>query len=181
MLMIDKKRGVPSRGLVIKILTPVLIVAIIAGIWFFKITKTQLPSGANPDFALHVKEALDMEQLKSYGLPIMIDFGADYCAPCREMAPVLVKLNKELQRKAIIKFIDVGKYPELVEGYPVRVIPTQIFFDKDGKPYKPSDPQGMQMKLYTQRDTNKHVFTVHEGVMTEEMILTVLKEMGMDE
>ncbi|KJS88213.1 MAG: thioredoxin [Peptococcaceae bacterium BICA1-8] len=181
--MEDKMQGAPSKGLAIKIIIPVLIVAVIGGIWFSKNTKTQaLPGGdTNPDFALHVTEAVDIEQLKSYGLPIMIDFGADSCIPCKEMAPVLVKLNKELQGKAIIKFVDVWKYQELAQGYPISVIPTQVFFDKDGKPFTPSDPEAMQMYMYSSRETNEHVFTTHEGGMTEEMILAVLREMGLEE
>jgi thioredoxin 1 len=182
MLMGDKKLTKLSQGLVIKIIAPVLIVAVIIGIWFIKNTdKSPAITNDNSDFALHVTEKIDLEQLKSYAIPIMIDFGADSCIPCKEMAPVLAKLNEELQGKAIIKFVDVWKYQELAEGYPISVIPTQVFFDKDGKPYTPSDPQASQMNMYSLKDTNEHVFTTHEGGMTKEMILAALKEMGLEE
>lgn len=180
--MEDKKRIKLSQGLAIKIIIPVLIVAVIIGIWVIKNTdKSPATTNDNPDFALHVTEKIDLEQLKSYGLPIMIDFGADSCIPCKEMAPVLVKLNEELQGKAIIRFVDVWKYQELAEGYPISVIPTQVFFNKDGKPYTPSDPQASQMNMYSLKNTNEHVFTTHEGGMTEEMILAALREMGLEE
>lgn len=175
----------------LKITIPILIIIAIGAIWFMKNAEQQsttdntaVPNESKveaTDFALHVTEELDLEQLKSYGLPIMIDFGADSCEPCKEMAPVLAKLNKELQGKAIIKFVDVWKYQKLAEGYPISVIPTQVFFDKDGKPYTPSDPQASQMNMYSLKDTNEHVFTTHEGGMTEEMILAALKEMGLKE
>lgn len=135
----------------------------------------------NPDFALLVTEALDLEQLKSYGLPIIIDFGSDSCIPCQEMAPVLEKLNEELQGKAIIRFVDVWKYPDLAQDYPITVIPTQMLFDKDGNPYTPSDPQASGMIMYKSQDTNEHIFTTHEGGMTEEMMREVLAEMGLEE
>jgi thioredoxin 1 len=61
------------------------------------------------DFSLFVTEPIDFDRLTSYGIPIMIDFGADSCVPCKEMSPVLKKLNAELQGKAIIRFIDVWK------------------------------------------------------------------------
>ena len=61
------------------------------------------------------------------------------------------------------------------------MIPTQVFFDKNGKPFVPSDPQASRMTMYVTKDKNEHVFTVHEGGMTEAMILAVLKEMGMKE
>lgn len=133
----------------------------------------------NPDFFLSVTEVLDLEQLKSYGLPIMIDFGADSCIPCKEMAPILKDLNGKLQGKAIIRFVDVWKYPKLSEGFPIRVIPTQMFFDSEGKPFRPADPDASQMLMYVLKDTEEHVFTAHEGGMTEQMILQALQEMGL--
>lgn len=176
---------------VLKIILPLLIVVAIGAIWFVKnagkSTISESNAGiitaslSNPEFALHVTNELDINQLKSFDLPIIIDFGADSCAPCKEMAPVLETLNKKLQGKAIIKFVDVWKYPKLAEGYPLRVIPTQVFFDKDGKPYVPSDSQAIKMNMYSLKNTNEHVFTTHEGGMTEAMILAVLKEMGMKE
>lgn len=180
--MIDKKQGESSKGLMFKTIISVVIIAIIGGIWIYKNQGAQIKEsvGDNPDFSLHVTEALDLEQLKSYGLPIMIDFGAASCVPCKEMAPILVKLNEEFQGKAIIKFVDVWKYQELAQGYPISVIPTQVFFDKNGKPYTPSDQQDIPTIMYSLKDTNKHVFTTHEGGMTEEMILAVLKEMGVE-
>lgn len=75
---------------------------------------------------------------------------------------MLEELHAELEGKAIIKFVDVWKYQELVQGYPISLIPTQIFIDASGKPYKPKDPKARQMKLYSSRDNGEHVFTVHE-------------------
>jgi len=172
------------KNLMIKTGVPVLIIIAIFAMWFLKnnqnngnvaLAETQED---NLDFALHVTEELDLEQLKSYGLPIIIDFGADSCIPCKEMAPVLVQLNAEFQGQAIIKFVDVWKYQELSAGYPLRVIPTQIFFDKDGNPYVPADPEGNGMLLYSSKENGEHVFTAHEGGMTEEMLLNALAEMG---
>ncbi len=131
------------------------------------------------DFALHVTEKIDLEKLKSYRLPIVIDFGADSCIPCKQMAPVLKELNEELQGKAIIKFVDVWKYRDLAEGYPISLIPTQILIDANGKPYSPENPEAMQLKLYSTKDTGEHVFTAHEGGLTKEQLLSMLKEMGL--
>ncbi|GAB6151511.1 thioredoxin family protein [Desulfosporosinus burensis] len=168
-----------SRAL--KIIIPVLLICVIVGIWVIKNNKedAELVGNNNSDFALHVTEALDLEKLKSYGLPMVIDFGADSCIPCKEMAPVLKGLNEELQGKAIIKFVDVWKYQKLAEGYPISLIPTQIFIDAEGNPYNPSDPEAMQMKLYSLRESKEHVFTAHEGGLTKEQLMSVLKEMGL--
>lgn len=172
-----------KKGMAVKIILPILIVCIIGTIWIVKNNNkdsTGSVSGSgNPDFALNVTEKIDMEKLKSYGLPILIDFGADSCIPCKEMAPVLKELNAELQGKAIIRFVDVWKYQALAEGYPISVIPTQILVDANGKPYNPKDPESKQMKLYSLKDSGEHVFTAHEGGMTKDQILDALKEMGL--
>lgn len=170
-----------SRNTTIKILIPIIIIVAIISIWFLKNPKqiNQITED-NPDFTLHVTDTLDVEQLKQYELPIIIDFGADSCIPCKEMAPVLKELNEELRGKAIIKFVDVWKHERLAEGYPIRVIPTQVFFDKEGRPHTPSKSQVIGMQMYYMKDTNEHVLTVHEGGLTKEEILNILKELGME-
>lgn len=177
----DGKQKVKFSKSVSKIIIPVLIIVAIGMIWYIKKSnKTPIVTEDNSAFALHVTDNLDLEQLKSYGLPIMIDFGADSCIPCKEMAPVLKELNEELRGKVIIKFVDVWKYQSLAEGYPISVIPTQVFFDKEGNPYTPSNPEASQMQMYNAKDTKKHVFTTHEGGMTKEEVLAVFKEMGVE-
>ncbi|MCX7749135.1 MAG: thioredoxin family protein [Clostridia bacterium] len=170
-----------KKGMAIKIIIPVLLVCVLVGIWVVKNNKKDtapLSSVENTDFALHVTEKLDLEKLKSYKVPIIIDFGSDSCIPCKLMAPVLKELNTEMQGKAIIRFVDVWKYKDLAEGYPISVIPTQIFIDANGKPYKPKNPDALELKQYTSKDTGEHVFTAHEGGLTKDQMLSVLKEMG---
>ena len=63
----------------------------------------------------------------------MLDLGADKCIPCKMMAPIIEELQKEYAGRASIIFIDVWKHREQAERFGIRVIPTQIFYDKDGK------------------------------------------------
>lgn len=137
-------------------------------------------AGGNPDFALKT-ETLDLEKLKSYGLPILIDFGADSCVPCKEMAPLLEKLNKEYQGKVIIKFVDVWRNPELAENFPVQVIPTQFFFNSDGSPLAQGANPPFEVIGYINQETQEHAFTLHQGGLTEEQLEAAFKEMGLNQ
>lgn len=67
------------------------------------------------------------------GTVTMLDLGATECIPCKMMAPILKELEKEYEGKAAIVFIDVWKDPDPARKYGVRAIPTQIFFNEDGK------------------------------------------------
>ena len=190
-----------KRKLALKIILPLLIAAVIAGIWFVKTNeddfKTKAAQAAaaqtdatgkaavittketNPDFVLSVSE-IDLDQLKSYGLPIIIDFGADSCIPCKEMAPVLEKMNEEWQGKVIVKFVDVWKNPKAADNFPVQVIPTQFIFDAEGKPYVPSDEGELQFQMYSLNETKEHFYTSHQGGLTEENVRAIFAEMGIE-
>ncbi len=73
------------------------------------------------------------EQLPVKGMVTMIDLGAKKCIPCKMMAPIMVKLEKAYEGKADIVFIDVWENREQAPRFGIRAIPTQIFFDRDGK------------------------------------------------
>nr|CBX29167.1 Thioredoxin [uncultured Desulfobacterium sp.] len=67
------------------------------------------------------------------GMVTMIDLGATSCIPCKMMAPVLEKMEKKYAGKAVVHFYDVWKDREPAIRFGIRAIPTQIFFDKEGK------------------------------------------------
>ena len=67
------------------------------------------------------------------GMVTMVDLGADKCIPCKMMVPIMEKVEKKYRGKAAIVFIDVWKDKEPAKRFGIRAIPTQIFFDKEGK------------------------------------------------
>lgn len=165
----------------VKIIVPVCIVLIIAGIWILKNTKPDVePTADNKDFTLEATN-IDLEALTSYKLPIIIDFGADSCIPCKEMAPVLKTLNAEMKGTAIIKFVDVWKNGKATNGFPIQVIPTQVFINANGTPYVPSNnmtDSGIEFTMYNYKETDEHAFTLHQGGLTEEQMRRILTDMG---
>ena len=67
--------------------------------------------------------------------PILVDFYADWCGPCKMMAPVVEELAKNLQGKAKVGKINVDENQDLAMEYNVMSIPTLIIF-KEGKEVK---------------------------------------------
>lgn len=67
------------------------------------------------------------------GMVTMVDLGAKTCIPCKMMAPILVELEKEYRGKAAVVFIDVREDYDAARKFGIRVIPTQIFYDKTGR------------------------------------------------
>lgn len=91
------------------------------------------------------------------GMVTLVDLGAGACIPCKMMAPIVEKLEKVYQGKAAVVFLDVWKDQAPARRFGIRAIPTQIFFDKEGK------------EVYR-----------HVGFMSEEAIVAQLKKMGVE-
>jgi thioredoxin 1 len=99
----------------------------------------------------------DFKQALTSGKPLLVDFGANSCVPCRQMRPILREIDKEYTGKTRTLVIDVYKYQNLAREYKVQLIPTLVFFDSKGK----------------------EVFR-HVGVLDKEKIIAKLKEIGME-
>jgi thioredoxin 1 len=99
----------------------------------------------------------DLKQALTSGKPVLVDFGANSCLPCRQLRPILREIDKEYTGKARALVIDVYKYQSLAREYKVQLIPTLVFFDSKGK----------------------EVFR-HVGILEKEKIVAKLKEIGME-
>jgi thioredoxin 1 len=98
----------------------------------------------------------DLKQALTSGKPVLVDFGANSCIPCRQMRPVLKEVGAEYSEKAKILIIDVYKNQNLAQEYKVLMLPTLVFFDSRGK------------------EAFRNV-----GIMEKEKIVGKLKEIGM--
>ena len=91
------------------------------------------------------------------GLVNLVDLGSDYCLPCKMMTPIMTKVEKDYKGKAAVVYINIEKFPDQAKHFGIRVIPTQIFYDKKGK------------EVYR-----------HEGFLSEKEIVAQFKKMGVD-
>jgi len=80
---------------------------------------------------LFTNETFENEVLKGKG-PALVDFYADWCGPCRMVAPIIEELSKEYEGKATIGKVNVDEVPEIAGKFGIRSIPTIIMF-KDGE------------------------------------------------
>lgn len=85
-------------------------------------------------------------------LPALIDFYADWCAPCRKIAPIMDKLAKDYEGRVKIYKIDVDKEQRLASVFQVRSIPSILFTPATGQPM------------------------MQAGAMTEEMYVKIIEE-----
>ena len=65
---------------------------------------------------------------------VIVDFYADWCGPCRMVAPVLDELSKEYAGKVDVYKVNTDKEPEIASAFGVQSIPTILFIPKEGQP-----------------------------------------------
>lgn len=79
---------------------------------------------------LHIDDAnFDKDVINSSG-PILVDFWAEWCGPCKQIGPILDELAGEFAGKLTVAKVNIDKNPETPTKYGVRGIPTLMIFDK---------------------------------------------------
>lgn len=126
----------------------ILVLMVLIGVFWFQFSQTASEAT--------LSEHHEPGDIPVKGMVTMVDLGANECIPCKMMVPVLEKVEKKYKGKAAIIFIDVWKDKAPAKRFGIRAIPTQIFFDKEGK------------EIYR-----------HVGFMSEAEIDRIFKNMGL--
>lgn len=79
------------------------------------------------DEPIHVTDVTFERAVLQSSVPVVVDFWAPWCAPCKMVAPILDKLAKELSGKILIAKVNTDENPEWASKYGVQGIPTMLF------------------------------------------------------
>jgi thioredoxin 1 len=82
--------------------------------------------------SLEITDANFQELVLESKVPVLVDFWAEWCGPCRMVGPVVDELTKEYEGKAVIGKVDVDNNPKIATEFGIMSIPALLFF-KDGK------------------------------------------------
>ncbi len=73
---------------------------------------------------------------KNSGLPVLIEFGASWCIPCRQMQPVMKKVEDDYRGRLSVVVVDTDQRRDLAGTFGVRAIPMLVFQDRNGREFK---------------------------------------------
>ena len=82
--------------------------------------------------ALQITDASFEEAVLKSDKPVLVDFGAEWCGPCRTLGPIIEELATEYEGRVVVGKVDVDNNQEFTAKYGVRNIPTVLMF-KDGE------------------------------------------------
>lgn len=122
---------------------------------------------------------IDEDELRSSGLPVMIQFYSTTCVPCMSMMEDLRNFYSENYGKVRVVALDVGQYPGEASRYPVTVVPTQLFFTASGENYEPSARIRASVgnfATYTYTATGEVAYVVHQGVLNQSQMKRITNE-----
>src|SRR5437870_12678351 len=114
------------------------------------------PEGGNSMSAIPHVTTKDFEtEVKSAPLPVLVDFYAQWCGPCKMMSPVIEKIAQEFGSKLKVVKLDTDEAPEVATEYQILGVPTLIIF-------KNGEVIGKSVGYMNERDLQSFV-TKHVG------------------
>ncbi len=124
-------KNAPRSGLWWKI---IIVIGLVVAVTAIIILKPRNVPPASSGLSTNVSNTDNpLEQAFKTGRVVLADFGRGICIPCKMMQPILEELAETYKGRAEILILDVNAEWEAAEKYDVKIIPTQIFFDKTGQ------------------------------------------------
>jgi len=97
------------------------------------VSEASVPAAAKtgPTGPVHIGSAEDFDRIvQKANQPVLVDFYADWCGPCRMLAPIVEKLAKDYQDRVIVAKVNVDSLPAIASRYGIQGIPAVFVFDK---------------------------------------------------
>lgn len=122
---------------------------------------------------------IDLDMIKDLKAYTLVNFCSSNNSICNKFQPTLKILFNELSGDDIKIFnINIFENTELLNNFPINLIPIQFFFTKDGKSYKPSKTLGIE---FQHSIMNEKDFYYHIGVLSKEEIIKIFNEMQLNQ
>ncbi len=91
---------------------------------------------------------------RSMQVPVLVDFWATWCGPCKTLGPILEKVARELAGKLVLAKVDIDKFPEIAELFQIQSVPTVVLM-KQGRPVEAFT--GAQPEAAVRKLLEKHI------------------------
>jgi thioredoxin 1 len=80
-----------------------------------------------------VNDATFEKEVLAAGVPVLVDFGAKWCAPCRALDPVIAEVAARTSGRIKVVTVDTEEAPGIAQAYGIRAVPTLLLFGKGDK------------------------------------------------
>ncbi len=119
-----------------------LLLVVSGWFWFSNIVDSDLHADGLPSSVIAVNDNNAVEEIFQSKVPVLIDFYASWCGPCRIQSPVIEKLSKQYDGKVKFVKVNIDEAPILAETYRIQAVPTLYIFSS--KPPANASTVGLQ-------------------------------------
>lgn len=96
----------------------------------FNLRKINLKSRGRQMAVKDISDTIFDTEVINSSTPVLVDFWAEWCGPCKALSPILDELEQEIGAKVKVVKVNIDKYQSIASTYGVRSIPTLLVFDK---------------------------------------------------